>query len=49
MPARRIESLKEIAPRIQRKLAVVTILSYMIFTLISTYPMIFSDFRLERY
>ena len=49
VPARRIASLKEIAPRIQRKLAIMTIVSYGIFTLISTYPMIFSDFRLEGY
>ena len=49
VPARRIASLKEIAPRIQRKLAIMTIVSYGIFTLISTYPMISSDFRLEGY
>ncbi len=49
MPARRVESLKEIAPRIQRKLAIMTIVFYVIFTLISTYPIIFSDFRLEGY
>jgi hypothetical protein len=49
MPARRIESLREIAPRIQRRLTVLTLVFYTIFALIATCQMIFSDFRLEGY
>jgi hypothetical protein len=49
MPARRVKSLKEIVPRIQGKLTVLTLAFYTIFALISTCQMIFCDFRLEGY
>jgi hypothetical protein len=49
MPARGMRSLKEIAPRIQVRLTVLTLAFYAIFILISTYRMIFSDFKLEGY
>jgi hypothetical protein len=49
MPARGIRSLKEIVPRIQGKLTILTLIFYGIFALISTYQMVFSDFKLEGY
>ncbi len=49
LPFRKITSLVEIIPSITRKLALVSLVSYTIFTAISTYQMIFSNFRLEGY
>jgi hypothetical protein len=49
MPARRMESLKEIAPRVQKRLTMMAIVAYTVFVLISIYPMVFSDFKLEGY
>jgi hypothetical protein len=49
MPARNTPSLKEAVPRIQRKLTLVALFSYLVFTLISTWAIVFSDFRLEGY
>ncbi|MEN8247239.1 MAG: hypothetical protein ABFS43_20310 [Thermodesulfobacteriota bacterium] len=44
-----LESLKTVIPGLQKKLCIVSMVGFVIFTLISTYPMIFSDFRLEGY
>lgn len=49
MPFRKMRSLENTIPAIMRKLALVSLISYALFTLISTYQMIFSSFRLEGY
>jgi hypothetical protein len=49
MPARHIPSLKEVVPRIQRKLTLVILVLYLVFTFISSYVMVFTDFKLEGY
>ena len=49
MPARHIESLKEIVPGIQKRLTFMTLVFYLIFTVIATCAMIFTDFKLEGY
>ena len=43
-----LQSLKDIIPRLQKRLTLVSMVGYAIFAAISTYPMIFSDFRLVR-
>jgi positive regulator of sigma E activity len=47
MPFRNIESLRETLPSIQRRLAIITLLSYLVFSAIVISKIVFSDFRLE--
>ncbi len=47
MPFRTVESLSGTLPGFQRKLALASILFYLLFTLIATWPMVFSSFRLD--
>lgn len=49
MPFRKMRSLEKTIPAIMRKLTLVSLISYALFTLISTYQMIFSSFKLEGY
>jgi len=42
-------SLQEIVPVLQKRLCLSSMLCYLTFTVISAYPMIFSDFKLEGY
>jgi len=42
-------SLREEIPRAQKKLCLGSMISYLVFTAIAAYPMIFSDFKLEGY
>jgi hypothetical protein len=49
MPFRRIQSLSQIVPSIQRKLTFTALMLYLLFTAVVTYRMIFSDFILEGY
>ncbi|TAN40733.1 MAG: hypothetical protein EPN25_06480 [Nitrospirae bacterium] len=49
MPLRTISSLKEVLPRIQRRLVMVSVAFYLFFTAIVTYRMIFSHFIMEGY
>jgi hypothetical protein len=49
MPFRGVKSLSDILPSIQRRLALVSALLFLIFTLIVTYRMVFTDFILEGY
>ncbi|BCB97033.1 hypothetical protein JZK55_19550 [Dissulfurispira thermophila] len=46
-PYRKSESLKDIIPLIKKRLIATTLLCYIIFTGIASYPIIFSDFRLS--
>lgn len=46
MPVRKIASLKEIVPSILRKLTLFALVAYGLFALMTSYKMIFSDFRL---
>ncbi len=47
MPFKNITSLSEIIPPIQRKLAIVSVILFLIFTAIVTYKVIFSGLILE--
>jgi hypothetical protein len=38
-----------VIPALQRKLSLLSMVGYVVFTAISTYPMVFSDFKLESY
>lgn len=49
MPFRDIKSLSEILPSIQRRLAIVSVVLYFLFTAVVTYRIVFSDFKLEGY
>jgi hypothetical protein len=49
MPFRKIESLSEVLPSIQRRLTLASMVLFLIFTAIVSYRMIFSDFVLEGY
>jgi hypothetical protein len=49
MPFRGVKSLSDILPSIQKRLALVSALLFLIFTLIVTYRMVFTDFILEGY
>jgi hypothetical protein len=49
MPFRKIQSLSQIVPSIQRRLAFMALILYFLFTVVVTYRMIFSDFILEGY
>ena len=42
-------SLKSVIPGLQKRLCLFSMIGYTVFTLIATYPMIFSDFILEGY
>jgi len=44
-----IPSLKAVIPRSQKRLCLVSMIGYTVFAMISTYPMIFSDFVLGGY
>jgi hypothetical protein len=46
---KRVDSLKSIIPELQKKLCMVSMSGFIIFTLIVTYPMIFCDFKLFGY
>jgi hypothetical protein len=47
MPFRKIKSLSETLPSIQRRLALISVVLFFIFAAIAAYPMIFSGFVLE--
>jgi hypothetical protein len=49
MPFRKIVSLKEILPSIQKRAALISAILYLIFLIVATYPVLFSTFRLEGY
>jgi len=46
MPWRQIPSLKETLPTIQKHLAVTSVISYLLFTVIATYQIIFSNLKM---
>jgi len=48
-PFRNVESLKSNLPRIMKSLAGMSMTSYLVFTIISTAVMVFTDFKLEGY
>lgn len=49
MPARGIASLGAVWVSVERRLTMVTLISYLAFAVIATAPMIFGDFKLEGY
>jgi hypothetical protein len=49
MPFRGVKSLLGILPSIQKRLALLSAILFLIFTLIVTYRMVFTDFTLEGY
>lgn len=49
MPFRYRESLSTIIPRIQKRLALTTLILYLLFAVIATCAMLFTDFKLEGY
>ena len=49
MPFRNIKSLVEVIPSLQRRLVIVSLALFLLFTTIVTYRIIFSDFILEGY
>ena len=44
-----VPSLKSVIPALQKRLCLLSMIGYTVFTLIATYPMVFSDFILEGY
>lgn len=42
-----VPSLEAVIPRLQKKLSIWSMVGFIVFTAIATYPMIFSDFRLN--
>ncbi|MDD2582761.1 MAG: hypothetical protein PHR66_12295 [Desulfuromonadaceae bacterium] len=46
---RKKESLDTIIPAVQRKLAAITVISFMLFTVIVTWQILFSSFKLDSY
>ncbi len=46
---KKVPSLKSVIPGMQKKLCLFAMIGYIIFTLISTYPIVFSDFTLVGY
>lgn len=44
---KKIKSLRDVVPKIQKKLTIASIISNIVFLAISIYPIIFSDFRLS--
>ena len=49
MPFRKIESLKEVLPSVQKRAALTSVLLSLVFLMIVTYQIFFSAFRLEGY
>ncbi len=49
MPFRNRTSLAATLPGFQRRLALTSVLSWLLFTIIATWPMVFSSFRMEGY
>ncbi len=49
IPFRHIKSLSTIIPRIQKRLTLTTLILYLVFTVITTCAMLFTDFKLEGY
>jgi hypothetical protein len=49
MPFRRIPSIKEVLPRIQKRLALISILSYSAFVAIAGYGILFSNLTMSAY
>jgi hypothetical protein len=49
MPFRGVESLKQIVPLIQKRLAIMSMASYLLFAIIVTSAMVLTDFKLEGY
>jgi len=47
MPFRGVASLVEVIPRMQRSLTVTTLWGFAIFTLLASWPILFSNFRLQ--
>lgn len=47
MPFRNIASLAETVPQLSRKLTLVSVLSYLLFTAIASWPIVFSSFTLK--
>ena len=49
MPFRGVESLKQVVPLIQKRLAIMSMASYLLFAIIVTSVMVLTDFKLEGY
>lgn len=49
LPFKRIDSLRHAMPPILKRLTLMAILSYLLFTAIATWAILFTDFRLEGY
>ena len=49
MPFRDVDSLQGVVQRIQKRLAIMSMVSYVLFTMITTFTMVFTDFKLEGY
>jgi hypothetical protein len=49
MPFQKVKSLSEILPSIQKRLALISVILFLIFTFVVTYRMVFTDFILEGY
>lgn len=49
MPFRGVESLKQVVPLIQKRLAIMSMASYLLFAIIVTSAMVLTDFKLEGY
>ena len=47
MFARGVESLKEVLPTVQKRMTLISLLSQMLFLVVSTCPMIFTNFKIE--
>lgn len=45
-PFRYRESLRDVIPTLQHKLSLISIIAFLIFLMVSVYPMLFSDFKL---
>jgi hypothetical protein len=48
-PFRKVRSLEQAVPRIQKRLAMISMFAYLLFTMIATSVMVFTDFKLEGY
>ena len=46
---RDVPTLRAVIPRLQKKLSIWSMAGYIVFTAIATYPIIFSDFKLDGY
>jgi hypothetical protein len=47
MPFRKIPSLKDIIPAVQKRLALVSVVLYLMFTVLVTAQIVFSQLRME--